>query len=236
MPPRSAASPLGDRPDAGSEPAPGTPGAGFLPRLDYYLKLADGPVLPDDASPEPDAGSNGPHWQTGDDTPMAGSHLDHAESLNQTQTAEPLQPEPGRPDSSIGVRLHESPNVRSAFYGPTSLLHMYASTMSPWTPDHPPLALRQPLLPPEKHVLEKRLTDHYFEYDNILLDGFTQDLYLHEKQAFESGEKTQVYSPALGHAMQVSAPASLTGILLTIHHKIGRWCPLHRRSRRCRRL
>jgi hypothetical protein len=192
-------SPPGPEPGTDSAPAPAsTPGAGFLPRLDYYLKLAEGPVLPDEGSPDVEGSFGG---LSRADTPMVDPQLEPM-----------LHPDGGHTSASEGVpdsaasdyngRLHSLPNGRTAYYGPTSLLNMYPPASSSWsTSEHSTTAPREPLLPPDQNVIEQQLSDEYFLYDNLFLPKFTKELCLREKETYENGGHSQLYSPALGHAM-----------------------------------
>ncbi|KAH7368443.1 hypothetical protein B0T11DRAFT_64200 [Plectosphaerella cucumerina] len=192
-------SPPGPEPGTDSAPAPAsTPGAGFLPRLDYYLKLAEGPVLPDEGSPDVEGSLGG---LSRADTPMVDPQLEPMLHPGGEQTSA----SEGVPDSATSAhygRLGSLPNGRTVFHGPTSLLNMYPPASSSWsTSEHSTTAPREPLLPPDQNVIEQQLTDEYFLYDNLFLKNFTRELYLREKYRHENGGQSQLYSPALGHAI-----------------------------------
>lgn len=192
-------SPPGPEPGTDSAPAQAsTPGAGFLPRLDYYLKLAEGPVLPHEGSPDVEGSLGG---LSRADTPMVDPQLEPMLHPDGGQLCTPQ----GVPDSATSNnygRLHSLPTGQTVFYGPTSLLKLYPPATSSWSSaEHPTTVPRETLLSPDQKIIEQQLTDEYFLYDNLFLPKFTKELYLNEKDTYENGGQSQLYSPALGHAM-----------------------------------
>ncbi|KAH6675395.1 hypothetical protein F5X68DRAFT_264501 [Plectosphaerella plurivora] len=196
MPPWSPSNP-GPEPDQASEPAPATSSTGFLPRLDYYLKLADGPVLPDESLPDAEGSFDG---QTGQDTQMVDPQLQPAQHHDTQPDESPESSIHG--DSEPQGRVHVFPDGRTAFYGSMSLLNAYPPSSSSWNSAEKSIALpRGSLLPPGQEMIERQLMDEYFLYDNFFLPRFTKQLYLSEKSKHENGGDSQLYSPALGHAV-----------------------------------
>ena len=196
-----AASPSADEPIEAAQTT--APYFQFDTRLDYYMKLAEEPDLPNDTYGSED-----------NDHPAVPSALVRPSPLSFIGAAQGISGSPGRPaPAQLGPNLTSQagmlqmmPGGRRSYFGPTSYLNFFPNPLTFWNPiavksKETYLGASRLLMAPEKSAVEDHLVDCFFTYDNLFLDFLDSSIYLRDKARFESGQETLLYSPALGYAV-----------------------------------
>lgn len=202
--PASDPDPVRDAEQPGDPP----PRAGFLPRLDYYLKLAEGPGLPDEVTADMgEASGRGSGVTAQQDTAMVDPAL---ANLTGHETSSIRSPRTGQlPNNRRGNHgiPGDVPGNLPASDSPYMFLNMCQPLSAQWN-YYPGTGASQgphrrgPLGGPGLPTLESHLIDCFFQWDNFFVDSFSQDLYLREKARYEEGRgDVLLYSPALGYAV-----------------------------------